>query len=342
MANEYGPGMKLPTAQQLAEKLGVTLTTLDRSLAKLEAKGTISRRQGSGIYVSNNLLDLRIGMVFGRNIFQLGGSAFYLLMLQHCEKLAEAEQKQFSFFLSPNHRAIPHDTGQFNPELAASLKQDKLDGLLLCEINNDEYEKWIASKGIPTVALAPSKHFPTVGIDSEQLIRDSVAHLASQGCQTIGLMGILSRHYEFFEKAAAQHNLTIQHEAVIHPEDEKDPPFDTHEPLGREWMRLCLERCGGKEGLPDGIVMTDDLLARGACRHLKDQNIQPGKDLKIVSHANKGSLSLEYWQDHITLAEVDPDHMVHKMFELLEDQIAGRKLSSKAHKIAVSIQPPEI
>ena len=37
MAGEYGPGMKLPTAQQLARKFEVTLTTLDRSLAKLES-----------------------------------------------------------------------------------------------------------------------------------------------------------------------------------------------------------------------------------------------------------------------------------------------------------------
>ncbi|WP_309386245.1 LacI family DNA-binding transcriptional regulator [Cerasicoccus frondis] len=337
MAHNYGPGMKLPTAQQLAAQFGVTLTTLDRALAKLETRSVITRRQGSGIYVSNGLLDKRIGLVFGRNIFRFGSSAFYLLLLQECERAAEIGNYQFSLFLSPKQYNTPIEAGQFNPELDTALKQRKLDGLLACEINNDNYELWLANQNIPTVALAPSKHFPTVGIDSNQLIEHSVAHLAAQGCRTVGLLGILSRHYEYFTAATQKYGIKIKQEAVIHPEDEKDPPFDVHEQLGREWISKCLECCGGKKNLPDGMVVTDDLLARGACLQMKEYGIRIGEDLKIVSHANKGSLSLEYWEDHITIAEIDPAQMVSEMFQILDKLMDGKKLTRKKTNIQASL-----
>ncbi len=339
MAGDFGPGMKLPTAQKLAKQLGVTLTTLDRSLAKLESKGVINRRQGSGIYVSSSLLDQRIGLVFGRNIFQFGSSAFYLLLLQHCERTAEAEHKQFCLFLSPNNRKELEGSDPYNPELAAALKQGKLDGLILCDINDEQYENWIASQKIPAVALFQSKDFPAIGINTEKLIEESMAHLAAKGCQSVGLLGILSKHLTPFTKAASKHGLEICQEAVLHPEDETDPPFDTHEPLGREWMQTCLKRCGGKKGLPDGLIITDDILARGALLHLKENGIRPGKDLHIVSHANKGSLALEYWQDQITLAEVDPEQMVEKMFKLLESKISGKKLNKKPYRVPITLRP---
>ncbi|WP_269522649.1 GntR family transcriptional regulator [Coraliomargarita parva] len=325
MARSYGPGMKLPTAQQLASKLGVTLTTLDRSLAKLEAKGVIHRRQGSGIYVSSHLLEKRVGLIFGRNIFQLGSSAFYLLLLQHCEKRAEAGNEQFSFYLSPRSQETEFETDTFNPELADSLKQGKLDGLLICELNNPQYEQWLANQNIPAVALAPSSYFPTVGIDTNYLIDECVGTLASRGCQTIGLLGILTRHCKMFTNAAEKHGLKVIEEAVLHPEDESEPPFDSHEPLGREWMRRCIERCGGKKHLPDALVITDDILARGACLHMKETNIRPGKDIQVASHANQGSLVLEYWQDNLILAEVNPADFVDLMFTQLESLMLGGK-----------------
>lgn len=340
MANKRGPGVKLPTAQQLAKQLGVTLTTLDRSLAKLESKGIIQRRQGSGIYASNHLLNKHIGLVFGRNIFQMGSSAFYLLLLQHCEKKAAMEQDQFSFYLAPPNKESHRGGSAFNQDLADSLKQGKLDGLVLCEIDASEQEEWLKSQNIPAVALAPSKLFSSVGINTKKLIDSCVETLAKQGCQSVGLLGILSRHVKLFEDAVAKYKMKIRQECVIHPDDESDPPFDTHETLGREWMQRCLDRCGGADHLPDGIVITDDILARGAALKIKELGIRPGIDVKIASHANKGSLVLEYWQDSMILAEVDPKRVVETMFKMLDTLMSGDKLKRKRVTLTPQIRVP--
>ncbi|WPJ96467.1 GntR family transcriptional regulator [Coraliomargarita algicola] len=342
MAKEYGPGAKLPTAQKLAKQLGVTLTTLDRSLGKLESKGVIHRRQGSGIYVCENSFSKNIGMVFGRNIFQMGSSTFYLLLLQHCELRASMEQEQFSFYLSPPQSPTNTSAHFINNDLADSIKRGKLDGLLICEVEEYEVEDWLINQDIPIVALSSGNNsIPRVGIDTRNLIHSSMQALAAQGCKTVGLLGILARDYTIFEKAAKKYQLEIVDECVIHPEDEKAPPVHIHEELGLDWMHKCLERCGGAQGLPDGLLITDDILARGACLCLKEYKIRPGKDLQIASHANKGSLILEYWQDDLILAEVDPAAIVSSMFKMLKAQIAGTPLKQKAVRIKPYMRLPE-
>jgi DNA-binding LacI/PurR family transcriptional regulator len=333
MAIDSGPGAKLPTAQKLAKQLGVTLTTLDRSLGKLESKGIINRRQGSGIYVSNTLLSQRVGLVFGRNIFQFGSSAFYLLLLQHCEQRAAKENQLFSFYLTPPHHDTDSSVEFFNPELANALKQGRIDGLLMCEVRDQEQENWIHAQKIPTITLAPGGPFPSVGIDSNFLINASAKALAAKGCKTIGLLGIVSQNRIAFEKAAKKHKLKIHPNCVIHPQDDQEPPFDRHEPMGYEWMKQAVQQCGGITKLPDGIIISDDILARGACLYMKDAGIRIGVDLQVVSHANKGSLVLEYWQDSLILAEIDPKDVVDTMFKQLELLMSNAPLKKDIIKV---------
>jgi DNA-binding LacI/PurR family transcriptional regulator len=333
MAIDSGPGSKLPTAQKLAKQLGVTLTTLDRSLGKLESKGIINRRQGSGIYVSNTLLNQRVGLVFGRNIFQFGSSAFYLLLLQHCEQRAAKGNQLFSFYLTPPSHETDNNVEFFNPELGNAIKQGRIDGLLLCEVRDQEQESWIHTQKIPAVTLAPKGPFPAVGIDSNFLINACAKALATKGCQTVGLLGIVTQNRISFEKAAKKHKLTICPDCVIHPQGESDPPFDQHEPIGYEWMKQVVQQCGGVKNLPDGIIISDDILARGACLYMKDAGIRIGVDLQVVSHANKGSLVLEYWQDSLILAEIDPKDVVEAMFKQLETLMAGEPLKKDVIKV---------
>jgi GntR family transcriptional regulator len=50
-AGRWQPGERLPTEAALAEHLGVAVGTLRKSLAELDARGLLLRRQGSGTYV---------------------------------------------------------------------------------------------------------------------------------------------------------------------------------------------------------------------------------------------------------------------------------------------------
>ena len=52
--NEMVPGVRLPSASQVAKQFSVSLKTADRALCRLETKGLIRRVRGSGSFVKTN------------------------------------------------------------------------------------------------------------------------------------------------------------------------------------------------------------------------------------------------------------------------------------------------
>lgn len=49
----YPPGMRLPTVRDLADAHGVNPATMQRALARLESRGLVTARQGSGLQVND-------------------------------------------------------------------------------------------------------------------------------------------------------------------------------------------------------------------------------------------------------------------------------------------------
>lgn len=53
LRGEHRPGTRLPTLRELAQQYGVNPSTMQRALARLEARGLITARQGSGLRVND-------------------------------------------------------------------------------------------------------------------------------------------------------------------------------------------------------------------------------------------------------------------------------------------------
>lgn len=53
LRGEHRPGSRLPTLRELAVQYGVNPSTMQRALARLEARGLITARQGSGLRVND-------------------------------------------------------------------------------------------------------------------------------------------------------------------------------------------------------------------------------------------------------------------------------------------------
>ncbi len=75
-------GDKMPTEQALAARFGVNRHTIRRALAELSAEGAIWVRRGSGAYVSEGMIDYRLGerVKFSQNIRNLGRSPVHRLL----------------------------------------------------------------------------------------------------------------------------------------------------------------------------------------------------------------------------------------------------------------------
>ena len=70
----FKAGDKLPTEKELSERFGVNRHTVRRALAELSLSGIIAVRRGSGAYVSDGVLDYKIGprTRFSQNVAELG------------------------------------------------------------------------------------------------------------------------------------------------------------------------------------------------------------------------------------------------------------------------------
>ncbi|MEL6977580.1 MAG: phosphonate metabolism transcriptional regulator PhnF [Pseudomonadota bacterium] len=70
----FNAGDKLPTEKEFSERFGVNRHTVRRALSELSQAGVISVRRGSGAYVSEGVLDYKIGRRtrFSQNVADLG------------------------------------------------------------------------------------------------------------------------------------------------------------------------------------------------------------------------------------------------------------------------------
>ena len=86
--------------------------------------------------------------------------------------------------------------------------------------------------------------------------------------------------------------------------------------------RLCedLLRVGDR---PDGLVINDDVLARGVLRALLDRHVNVPDDLAVITHSNAGSDGMDF-PVTLTCLETDPAEMIEKAAEMLVQLMSGR------------------
>jgi DNA-binding LacI/PurR family transcriptional regulator len=341
LARNLGPGAKLPTMRELCDSLQVSGMTLNRALSELEAQGVINRRQGSGTYVAATYgtprtTERTVGLVYDRDIFAAGNSPFTGLLVDEARRRA-AGHERFSFYLAvPSKDNLPvHD------DLAEAVRERRLHGVLFVGEQNPGALQWLLGQNVPVVALAYTPIAPwRVKIDHAAGIRSGVRALAEQGCRHIGLwipVGVgIGRaagaesftELDAFRTALEEHGLAFEPERVWQHQNLTDvvppQPADTNQEQG---YRAALQVFGNsgttQQERPDGLVIDDDMMTRGALVALQQAGIRLGTDVKIATHINRGSEVLLGYEDHLSLIEVDPGEIVEAMFSMLETLMDG-------------------
>ena len=342
MARELGPSARLPTMTELSKQLGVSMMTLNRALSELEAQGIIYRRQGSGTYVA----PLRpganarsVGLVYDRDIFDSAQSPFCGLLVDEARRRAQSGDEKFSLYLAiPSREGLPvHD------DLLLSIEKREVDGLLLvCEARSPAV-KWLSEQDLPVVALS---YLPIVrhrvAIDWSAVAREGVRELASRGCRDIGLwlpLGVgLGRskgelsfpELDAFRLALQDAELPYKPSRVWRLDELEARTEAMRDSTNQEQgFRAAFETFQDEsQDRPDGLVILDDMMTRGALVVLEQKGLEVGRDIQIATHANKGSNVLRPYEDRLALLEIDPGAIAGAMFSMLEELIDGRAVET--------------
>jgi hypothetical protein len=151
LAEARGPGVKLPTLQQLCARLEVSRTTLERAMVPLERRGLLQRKHGSGIYVCDRIRQKTIGVVFGGDIFSPGFSPFWGLLLEAvCRQAGDRRMRPRPYIdISAGHEGLLGHV-----QLVEDLDAGRLDGLLLFTPHYEHDEAGeLCDHGVPLVVF---------------------------------------------------------------------------------------------------------------------------------------------------------------------------------------------
>ena len=334
MGRVRGPGIKLPTIEEMCAQFEVSRTTIERALEPLERRGLFRRRRGSGIYVSPTIHQKTIAVVFGGNIFSAFYSPFWLLQLQAVNRQA-AERK---------HRTLAYlDIPQAgeglggHAQLIEDLENRRIHGIvLLAPAHGVDESRQFGAYGVPVVVFGGKPSDWTVTHDWLPLLSLSARELVAHGCRRVALLG---------DAKSADHQVLKRNlrEAGYRGEPLEDWAYDTWAsripgPFNRELFgcelarRMIADRANTP--LPDGLVSLDDTMTRGVITALLQAGLQPGRDIQIVTSANKGSPVLEPYASDLIQIEYDPAASMSAMLDMLETLMNGSTPSQNPVLIA--------
>ena len=170
-------GAPLPSYRELANELGVAYWTVKRGIDELVAEGVVLQQRGRGIFVAKELAPLpqslnRLGVICPSSRTSLFINS-YLTEIMHGAML-QASTTYLSIF------SLRED-GLVN---AAQLGEAGVNGVLLLNVDNDDYLRSFAQWGTPGVAVdycAQAVPLDYVACDNPAAARELVTHLAALG-----------------------------------------------------------------------------------------------------------------------------------------------------------------
>jgi DNA-binding LacI/PurR family transcriptional regulator len=324
------PGQALSSISTLQKEFGVAQGTVTRVLRDLQAEGLVEARHGSGIFATGRaqLKSIAIHILF--DILNPKAGQFPGLLLKGLEQAAGRFQDvQFRHYFQAG-------TGVLWPTrvctLEADVRQRLVDGIIALGV----YDGRLDDLPVPVVALyEPAGVTCRINLDFESLIGHALTLLNARGCKRVALLGqdkepdpqasaleirLKKQRLEFFLQETARQGLTTRPEWICSPENRG---LEQLVPAAGE---AFTEVWGSVAEKPDSLICLDDYMAVGAVQAIRKLGLEPDRDIRIVTHANRGSTVLEGLP--VTAIEFDPADVAFALLETTNNLIEGVRVAS--------------
>jgi DNA-binding LacI/PurR family transcriptional regulator len=332
MVQKIGPDAKLPTYLELLSSLSVSRTTLNAALDELESQRVIYRRHGVGIFAASPKRGYSVALLCNPLFFQgKTHSPFWDVLLEQARERALKEDFfcEVHFCKSQGNAGLP-----FSDNLLHSLQRGHLQGVLGVGMNYAT-SQWLKGKGVPYVSFGGPGNW-NIGVDYTAIIQQGVQALAERGCRHLALLHPITpyrdivqvhNHWEtqveVFRLALMHHGLLFERDRVAMQTEWLPAGTTTITSSHEEQGHLAVQRLFKGElpqsEKPDGLLFTDDVMAMGGMAALREINLQPGRDIQLATHANRGTTVLAPYEAVLTRMEIDPAEIVDGLFSILRD-----------------------
>ena len=374
MANDLGAHAKLPTVSQLRQDLGASISTLSGALQELESSGVIYRRHSIGIFVSPSFNTRKIRVLLDARIVRAPGVSPFWGNLWGL--LADEARNRSGQFKEECVFQVVEPSLQSDAELAHNLlgeyRAGRLHGILCVGLQENLYPL-LRPEIAPIVGFGG--HFQWfVETDAARGVRMAVDELAKQGCKNIGLWHhvpsfvprtpenteretklfrqALSRVDLAFQEHLVKERVVLENDIVVETGQEQGyqlalevfgaPPPKSASHNRKSSTRLASRPAASRQqtSLPDGLFIAHDLTADGALLALQELGLRAGRDIKIATLGNEGSVVLFRRAPQITVVEFNTPQIARSMFDMLETLMSGQKPTRHAKLVSPRLRVP--
>lgn len=296
------PGDFLEPEAHISSRLAVSHKTVRQALMLLVDEGLIKRHRGRGTVVVDRMATGEFALVARPIMLSETASESYPLRVR---LLTEALHQENSNWQVRLHLGRESETGEDFAETLDLLEPRVLHHLRGVFSFSQLYdtEQKLADAGIPLVMLANRGGTYRVKCDSGDVLRLGIDHLKEIGCRKVGLVWQTWRYRKqepFEQKDRMFASLALGLGLECRPEWMPCLDGDITEQRG---YALFAEFWSRVQDRPDGIVVVDDVLCKGALRAILQSGIVLPDDLRLVTQATHG-VPLPY---HLPVTRVEFD-----------------------------------
>ena len=194
-SGRYKPGKRLPSEAELVRRFGASRMTVFRAMHELQSLGLVTRRVGSGTYVSSN--SNTDSHVFGLLIPELGQTEIFEAI---CQGMMEAQEASHCSLLWGNASPQEHEKEQVAEQLCQHYISRKVSGVFFAPVefsanrfqSNHRIVAALDRARIPIVLLdrclelyPQRSKYDLVGIDNRRTGYLAAEHLIKAGAKRI-------------------------------------------------------------------------------------------------------------------------------------------------------------
>ncbi len=280
------PGGAIPTRRDLADELRVSLTSVQRGVARLVEQGFVAVDGTRRTVVAETPPHLyRYAVVFPQETRLLLESPFLLAMYRAAADLPELAPRVFERHALPDY--YPGVGAAPFARLAAEARARRLAGLLFAGDASQATRYGLALDGAAAPLAAvwyertkyPNPAAVLVDVDWGSFVARAVDLVAAAGLKRMAILwnGSLRGAEGITERETERAGLRC-------PRGWQQFPGAYHPQPARHAVRLLFEAPASRR--PQALVVADDGLTGAVCRELVDMGLGSGRDPLIISHTN--------------------------------------------------------
>ncbi len=322
---EWGIGERLPTDLELADALGVHWQTVHRAMRDLQRQGRVTRHPRTGTHVAPQVYGFAI--LLADEMPTIRETEFYDLMARALLRQCSGPERAGHVVYAP----VSNGYFEPSPDLARLMKHGLIHGVVTTfALLPERLQRDLEKQGVPFAAVT-AVHGLTdaVMIDTDGVTALGLDYLAWSGCRRVGVL---------------YHDHGRNNEPISLPELVADNRF---EQVWRLHTRIADMRHGLEAGEAllaqrpdiDGLLVPDDVIARGACMAVLKRGRAVPDTLKVACHWNRSS-HFDY-PFPVARLETDPAEAIRLALEILERRRRGAGPAAVPVLVRPKLIPPQ-